>query len=127
MGGGGEVAVIVGEAADSVAVAGGGAVGTAVSEAAERTAVWVASEGLPPVSVGTNVAATSVNWAMMVSAAAVCAEDWSIGGASVEAGRLHATRIAPNTTDIITKETLLEVILVIPFKIIRCYFTNPII
>jgi hypothetical protein len=64
---------------------------------------------------------------MMVSAAAVSAEDWSIGGGSVEAGRLQATRIAPNTAATITKKNLLEFILVIPFKINRCYFANPII
>ena len=102
VGGGGYVAVIVGETADSVEVAGGGAVGTVVSVAPAMTAVWVAVGGLPPVSVGTNVSATSVNWAMMVSAAAVCSAAWSSGGSSVEAGKLQAANITPliNTTAI---------------------------
>ena len=63
----------------------------------------------------------------MVSAAAVWAADWSIGGASVEAGRLQATRVNPNITATITKKDLFDDIPFIPFKSMRGYCTNPII
>jgi hypothetical protein len=56
------------------------------------TAVSVCSgRGLSPTA-GVNVSTTAVNWARIVSAAAVFAADSSINGGSVEAGKLHATK-----------------------------------
>jgi len=63
----------------------------------------------------------------MVSAAAVWAADWSIGGASVDAGRLQATRVTPNITAKITENDFLDDIRFIPFESRKDYFANPII
>ena len=63
----------------------------------------------------------------MVSEAAVWAADWSIGGASVEAGRLQATRVTPNITTKITEKDFLDGILFIPFESRKDYCANPII